>query len=64
MPTFTPVDQVVDASFVKKMADEIGQIKTETGSSTQVSSGDTVVKANFDINFDPGSAESETIGNC
>jgi len=57
MPTFTPVDQVVDLTFVKKMSDEVGEVKTETGSSSQVNSGNTVVKANFDINFDPGSSE-------
>ncbi|MCU0239403.1 MAG: phosphate ABC transporter substrate-binding/OmpA family protein [Pyrinomonadaceae bacterium] len=57
MPQITPVDQVVDFSFIKKMSDEVGEIKTETGSSTQANSGDTVVKANFDIVFDSGSAE-------
>jgi OmpA-OmpF porin, OOP family len=57
MPQITPVDQVVDLSFIKKMADEVGEVKTETGSSTQANSTDTVVKANFDIVFDSGSAE-------
>ncbi len=57
MPTFTPVDQVVDFSFVKKMSDEVGEVKAETGSSTQTNSTDTVVKANFDITFDSGSSE-------
>ena len=57
MPTITPVDQVVDLTFIKKMADEAGQVKTETGNSTQTNSADTVVKANFEINFDSGSSE-------
>jgi OmpA-OmpF porin, OOP family len=56
MPTFTPVDQVVDFSFVKKMSDEVGEVKAETGDAKQASSTDTVVKANFDITFDSGSA--------
>ncbi len=57
MPTFTPVDQVIDLSFIKKMSDEVGTIKAETGSSSQANSTDTVVKTNFDITFDSGSAE-------
>jgi OmpA-OmpF porin, OOP family len=57
MPTFTPVDQVIDLSFIKKMSDEVGTIKAETGSSSQTNSADTVVKANFDITFDSGSSE-------
>jgi OmpA-OmpF porin, OOP family len=57
MPTFTPVDQVIDLSFIKKMSDEVGTIKAETGSSSQANSADTVVKANFDITFDSGSSE-------
>jgi OmpA-OmpF porin, OOP family len=57
MPTFTPVDQVIDLSFIKKMSDEVGTIKAETGSSSQTNSSDTVVKANFDITFDSGSSE-------
>ncbi len=57
MPTFTPVEQVVDLTFIKKMSDEIGEVKAETGSSSQAASADTVVKANFDITFDSGSAE-------
>jgi OmpA-OmpF porin, OOP family len=56
MPTFTPVEQVVDLTFIKKMSDEIGEVKAETGSSSQAGSADTVVKANFDIVFDSGSA--------
>lgn len=58
MPNFTPVDQVVDLSFIKKMADEISdQVKTETGGTPQSGGENTVVKANFDIVFDSGSAE-------
>ncbi|NJM53388.1 MAG: OmpA family protein [Blastocatellia bacterium] len=56
MPTFTPVEQVVDLTFIKKMSDEIGEVKAETGSSSQAGSSDTVVKANFDIVFDSGSS--------
>ncbi len=57
LPNYTPVDQVVDMSFVKKMADEVGEVKAETGNASQANSTDTVVKANFSINFDSGSAE-------
>ncbi len=57
LPTITPVDQVVDFSFVKKMADEVGEVKAETGNASQANSADTVVKANFSITFDSGSAE-------
>jgi len=57
MPSFTPVDQVVDLTFIKKMSDEIGEVKAETGSSSQTSAENTVVKANFDIVFDSGSSE-------
>ncbi len=57
MPTITPLDQVVDLSFIKKMSDEVGEVKAETGSASQVNSADTVVKQNFNITFDSGSAE-------
>ena len=57
MPNFTPVEQVVDLSFVKKMSDEVGEVKVETGNASQTNSADTVVKANFDITFDSGSSE-------
>lgn len=57
MPSFTPVDQVVDLSFIKKMSDEIGEVKAETGNASQANTADTVVKANFDITFDSGSSE-------
>jgi OmpA-OmpF porin, OOP family len=57
MPNFTPVEQVVDLSFVKKMSDEVGNVVASTGSSANASSVDTVVKANFDITFDSGSSE-------
>lgn len=57
MPSFTPVEQVVDLTFIKKMSDEIGEVKAETGSSSQTSAENTVVKANFDIVFDSGSSE-------
>lgn len=57
MPNFTPVDQVVDLQFIKKMSDEIGEVKAETGGTPQSNTENTVVKANFDIAFDSGSAE-------
>lgn len=57
LPSFAPVDQVVDLTFIKKMSDEIGEVKAETGSSSQAGSGDTVVRANFDIVFDSGSSD-------
>ena len=57
IPTITPVEQVVDLTFIKKMSDEAGQVRTETGSTTQTNSADTVVRANFDITFDSGSSE-------
>jgi OmpA-OmpF porin, OOP family len=57
MPTITPVDQVVDLTFIKKMSDETGEVRTETGSTSQANKEGTVVKANFDITFDSGSSE-------
>jgi outer membrane protein OmpA-like peptidoglycan-associated protein len=57
LPTITPVAQVVDLSFVKEITDEtsvapVYQPKFEGGASTG-----TVVKANYQINFDTGSAK-------
>lgn len=58
LPNFTPVDQVVDLTFIKKMSDEVAkEVKQETGGTPQTSSENTVVKANFDIAFDSGSSE-------
>lgn len=54
LPKFTPVDQVVDLSFIKKMADEVGQV-TQEPLTTSDNTGK-VVEANFSINFDAGSA--------
>ena len=58
LPKITPVEQVVDVSFVKAMSDEVGQIVAETygqGTGSGANTG-TVVEADFNINFDPGSA--------
>src|SRR5262249_57350378 len=57
LPTITPVAQVVDLSFLKEITDEtsaapVYQPKFEGGASTG-----TVVKANYQINFDTGSAK-------
>src|SRR5262249_61652601 len=57
LPTITPVAQVVDLSFPKEIPDEtsaapVYQPKFEGGASTG-----TVVKANYQINFDTGSAK-------
>ena len=57
LPNITPVEQVVDLTYIKKMADETGEVKFETGNTSQTNSADTVVKANFEINFDSGSSE-------
>jgi len=56
LPQITPVSQVVDLSFIKEITDEssvapVYQPKFEGGTSTG-----TVVKANYQINFDTGSA--------
>src|SRR5262245_22778362 len=56
LPQITPVSQVVDLSFIKEITDDssvapVYQPKFEGGTSTG-----TVVKANYQINFDTGSA--------
>jgi outer membrane protein OmpA-like peptidoglycan-associated protein/ABC-type nitrate/sulfonate/bicarbonate transport system substrate-binding protein len=59
LPKITPVEQVVDVSFVKAMSDEVGQIVAETYGQNQNGAAPntgTVVEANFNINFDAGSA--------
>jgi outer membrane protein OmpA-like peptidoglycan-associated protein len=57
LPTITPVSQVVDLSFIREITDEtsvapVYQPKFEGGASSG-----TVVKANYQINFDTGSAK-------
>lgn len=58
LPTITPVQQVVDLSFINDITDEqsaapVYQAKFENNQS----SGGTVVKANYQISFDSGSAK-------
>lgn len=57
LENYAPVEQVVDVSFIRDITDErsaapIYQAKFEQGQNTG-----TVVKANFQINFDSGSAK-------
>src|SRR5262249_41215524 len=57
LPTITPVTQVVDLSFIREITDEtsaapVYQPKFEGGANSG-----TVVKANYQINFDTGSAK-------
>src|SRR5262249_11924450 len=57
LPSITPVTQVVDLTFIKEITDEtsvapVYQPKYEGGASSG-----TVVKANYQINFDTGSAK-------
>jgi outer membrane protein OmpA-like peptidoglycan-associated protein len=57
LESFPPVSQVVDTSFIKEITDErsstpVYQAKFDTGQNIG-----TVVKANFQINFDTGSAK-------
>jgi outer membrane protein OmpA-like peptidoglycan-associated protein len=54
LPNYAPVDQVVDLSFVRKMSDEVGRV-TQEPLTTSDNTGK-VVEANFNINFDQGSA--------
>jgi OmpA-OmpF porin, OOP family len=56
LPSYAPVDQVVDLSFIRGITDEtaatpVYQTKFDQGGNTG-----TVVKANFQISFDSGSA--------
>ncbi|MGH9799403.1 MAG: OmpA family protein, partial [Blastocatellia bacterium] len=60
LPVITPVQQVVDLSFIREITDEQSaapvyqaEFKNNQGSS----SGNTVVKANYQISFDSGSAK-------
>jgi outer membrane protein OmpA-like peptidoglycan-associated protein len=57
LPTIAPVDQVVDLSFIKEITDE----KTTEGVYQATFNGstndNTVVKANYQITFDTGSAK-------
>ncbi len=52
----TPVEQVVDLSFIKTMADEAGQVTQEVYTANNDNSSSKVVEANFNIVFDSGSA--------
>ena len=56
LPTITPVAQVVDLSFIKDITDE--QSTTGVYQAKNVGQNDgTVVKANYQISFDSGSAK-------
>ena len=52
----TPIEQVVDLSFIKKMSDEAGQVTQEVYTASTGSDTGKVVEANFNIVFDSGSA--------
>lgn len=56
LPTVTPVEQVVDFSFVKTMADEAGQVTQEVYTASNDTNTGKVVEANFNIVFDSGSS--------
>ena len=56
LPTITPIEQVVDASFVKTMSDEVGKVTQEVYNTANNGDQNKVVEANFNINFDAGSS--------
>lgn len=60
LPVITPVQQVVDLSFIREITDEQSAApiyQAEFKNSQSGSSGNTVVKANYQISFDSGSAK-------
>lgn len=59
LPTLAPVDQVVDLSFIRDITDERSATTTGvyTASFDQGQNTGTVVKANYQITFDSGSAK-------
>ena len=60
LPTITPVQQVVDLSFIQEITDEQSSApvyQAEFKNNQSSSSGNTVVKANYQISFDSGSAK-------
>jgi OmpA-OmpF porin, OOP family len=57
LPTITPVQQVVDLSFIREITDEQSAAPVYQAKFEGPQSGGTVVKANYQINFDSGSAK-------
>jgi outer membrane protein OmpA-like peptidoglycan-associated protein len=58
LPTITPVAQVVDLSFIREITDEQSAAPVYQASFENTpSNAGTVVKANYQINFDSGSAK-------
>jgi OOP family OmpA-OmpF porin len=57
LPVITPLAQVVDLSFIKEITDEQSTAPVYQAKFEDRPSAGTVVKANFQINFDTGSAK-------
>jgi outer membrane protein OmpA-like peptidoglycan-associated protein len=57
LPTITPVQQVVDLSFIREITDEQSAAPVYQAKFEGPQSSGTVVKANYQINFDSGSAK-------
>ncbi|MBI1762115.1 MAG: OmpA family protein [Acidobacteria bacterium] len=57
LPTIVPVEQVVDLSFIKEITDEQSAAPVYQAKFEGPQSGGTVVKANYQISFDSGSAK-------
>jgi len=57
LEAFAPVEQVVDLSFIKEITDEKSATPVYTASFESGQNTGTVVKANYQINFDSGSAK-------
>lgn len=57
LEAYAPVDQVVDLSFIKEITDEKAATPVYTASFESGQNTGTVVKANYQINFDSGSAK-------
>lgn len=58
LPTITPVQQVVDLSFIREITDEQSSAPIyQADLKNNQSSGNVVVKANYQISFDSGSAK-------
>jgi hypothetical protein len=57
LENYAPVDQVVDLSFIKEITDEKSQTGVYTASFQPGQNEGTVVKANYQITFDTGSAK-------
>jgi outer membrane protein OmpA-like peptidoglycan-associated protein len=56
LESFTPIEQVVDLSFIKEITDEKAATPVYTASFESGQNTGTVVKANYQISFDTGSA--------